>query len=91
MDKLDIQDIAKLIDDGDRLSNTGNDFSSEITKIYDYVEELAKIWTGTSAERYVNDINSFKEEFEEFAKLINEHGNLINAIGKDYKNLEENL
>jgi len=88
---VDITDIGKLIADGENLNTTGSEFSSEIAKIYGYVDELGKIWQGQSSERYIENINKFKEEFEEFAKLVNSFGDLINSVGKDYQELENNL
>ena len=88
---VDIGDIGRLIADGENLSVTGKDFSSEIAKIYGYVDELSKIWQGSSSERYIDGITKFKEEFEEFAKLVNQFGDLINSVGKDYQDLENNL
>ena len=88
---VDITDIGKLIADGENLNKTGSEFSSEIAKIYGYVDELGKIWQGQSSERYIENINKFKEEFEEFAKLVDKFGELINSVGKDYQELENNL
>ena len=38
-----------------------------------------------------DNIESFRTDYEEFGKLINNFGELLVAIGTDYQNLETNL
>ena len=53
--------------------------------------DLKATWTGSAAQRFTDNIDSFRADYEKFGKLIGEFGELLVAIGKDYKNLEENL
>lgn len=88
---ISIQDPAKLISDGGSISATAEQFKSEITKIYQVVDDLKASWTGDSARRYTDGIESFKSELEEFAKIIGQFGELISAVGTDYLKLESEL
>lgn len=88
---ISIQDPGKLINDGGSISATAEQFKNEITKIYQVVDDLKASWTGDSARRYTDGIESFKPELEEFAKLIGQFGELISAVGTDYQKLESEL
>ena len=88
---ISIEDYEKLIVDGEEVVTTAERFKEEIDKIYSTIDELKKTWTGSSAEKYTTNIESFKEDLYTFQKLISGHGSLVNAVGKDYKRLEEEL
>ena len=76
---------------GNQIVQNAASYNGEIKKIYGYVADLKKTWTGSAAQRFVDNIDSFRAEYEKFGQLINDFGELLVAIGKDYKNLEENL
>ena len=88
---ISIDNYDKLIADGEEVVTTAERFKEEINKIYNTVDELKKTWTGKSAEKYATNIESFKEDLYTFQELISGHGSLVNAVGKDYKRLEEEL
>ena len=90
--------MAKINIDPEQAINYGNEivqhaatYNTEITRIYSIVGDLKATWTGSAAQRFTDNIESFKADYEKFGKLINDFGELLVAIGKDYKNLEENL
>lgn len=88
---IEIQDPGRLISDGNEISSKAADFQKEITNIYSIVDDLKNSWTGESASRYTQSIESFKSDLETLARMLGEFGNLINAIGTDYQNLESEL
>lgn len=90
--------MAKINIDPEQAINYGNEivqhaaaYNTEINKIYSIVGDLKATWTGSAAQRFTDNIESFKADYEKFGKLINDFGELLVAIGKDYKDLEENL
>lgn len=88
---VSIEDYNQLISDGDEMQNDAEELEREINSIYETIDELEKTWTGESAEKYTKEIRSYKEDLLKFKKLVKGHGQLVNAVGKDYKRLEETL
>ena len=84
-------DPQQAISYGNQIIQNSATYNNEIKKIYAIVADLKTAWTGSAAERFTNNIESFRADYEKFGKLINDFGELLVAIGKDYKNLEENL
>ena len=84
-------DPEQAISYGNQIIQNSASYNNEIKKIYSIVSDLKATWTGSAAQRFVDNIESFKADYEKFGQLINEFGELLVAIGKDYKNLEENL
>ena len=90
MAKISI-DPEQAISYGNQIIQNSTSYNNEIKKIYSIVGDLKATWTGSAAQRFTDNIDSFKSDYEKFGKLINDFGELLVAIGKDYKNLEENL
>lgn len=84
-------DPQQAITYGNQIIADAKQYNAEITKIYEIVGTLKQTWTGSAAQRFTDNIESFKADYQKFGKLIDEFGDLLVAIGKDYKNLEENL
>ena len=84
-------DPEQAISYGNQIIQNSSSYNSEIKKIYNIVNDLKQTWQGSAAQRFTDNIESFKADYEKFGKLINDFGELLVAIGKDYKNLEENL
>lgn len=84
-------DPEQAITYGNQIIADAKTYNSEIKNIYTIVGDLKSTWTGSAAQRFTDNIESFKTDYEKFGKLIDEFGELLVAIGKDYKNLEENL
>ncbi len=84
-------DPEQAISYGNQVIRNAASYNDEIKKIYGIVEDLKKTWTGSAAQRFTDSIDSFKADYEKFGKLINDFGELLVSVGKDYKDLEENL
>lgn len=84
-------DPEQAIACGNQIVQNASTYNTEIKKIYSIVGDLKQTWTGSAAQRFTDNIESFKADYEKFGQLINDFGELLTAIGKDYKNLEENL
>ena len=84
-------DPEQAISYGNQIVQNASTYNTEIKKIYSIVGDLKATWTGSAAQRFTDNIESFKADYEKFGTLINDFGELLVAIGKDYKNLEENL
>ena len=78
----------EAINYGNQIIQNASTYNSEI---YSIVGDLKTNWTGSAAQRFTDNIESFKADYQKFGQLINDFGELLLAIGKDYKNLEENL
>lgn len=84
-------DPEQAISYGNQIIQNASSYNREIDKIYSIVGDLKTTWTGSAAQRFTDNIESFKEDYKKFGQLINDFGELLVAIGKDYKDLEENL
>ena len=90
--------MSKINIDPELVQSYGNEviagaesYNKEITKIYEYIDELKATWTGSAAQRFTDNIESFREDYQKFGELINNFGELLVAIGKDYQSLENDL
>ena len=88
---IQIQDPGKLVNDGGAISESATQFQGEITKIYGIIDDLKNSWVGQSASRFTEGVESYRTDFENFAKAIGQFGELISAVGTDYQNLENEL
>ncbi len=84
-------DPQQAITYGGQIIENATSYNAEIQKIYSIVTDLKATWTGSAAQRFTDNIESFKADYERFGQLINDFGELLVAIGKDYQNLEDNL
>ena len=76
---------------GGKIMTSASDFKTQVSKIYEIVDELKNTWSGTAASRFTSDIESYRSDYEKFGQLMNDFGALIEALGKDYPSLEDNL
>lgn len=76
---------------GKAIQNDAASFQEQVKQIYTIVEDLKTAWTGSSAERYVANIESFRTSYEKFGELINNYGSLLVAVGQDYAELEKDF
>ena len=84
-------DPEQAISYGNQIIQNASAYNAEIKKVYSIVTDLKTTWTGSAAQRFTDNIESFRADYEKFGQLIEDFGELLVAIGKDYKNLEENL
>lgn len=84
-------DPQLAINYGNQIIQNANSYNKEISNIYEIVDVLKTTWTGTAAQRFVDEIDSFKGEYKKFGQLIDDFGDLLVAIGKDYQKLEDEL
>lgn len=84
-------DPEQTIEAGESIVSSAKEFQDNVKNIYEVVEDLKTEWTGSAAQRFTDNIESFKEQYEKFGKLLNDFGDLLSAIGKDYRDLDENL
>ena len=82
---------GEVISCGNNIISTAQTYNTEVKNIYSIVDDLKTVWTGSSASRYTDNIESFRADYEKFGTLINDLGELVTAIGKDYQSLEDNL
>lgn len=73
---------------GKAIQNDSNNFKEQVRTIYAIVDDLKEAWTGSSAQRYTTNIESFKTSYENFGELIENYGRLLEAVGTDYAELE---
>lgn len=76
---------------GKDINTKGLAYNDEVKKIYEIVDDLKVAWTGTAAKRFVDDIESFRKDYERFGQLIIEVGGIFTTVGRQYKDLEDNL
>lgn len=79
----------EVITYGQAIQTDAENFNAQVKAIYNIVDDLKEAWTGSSAERYTANIESFKTSYEKFGELINNYGSLLVAVGNDYAELEK--
>lgn len=76
---------------GNAIVSSGGDYLNQIKQIYEIVGDLKTNWTGSAAQRFTDKIESFQADYEKLGQLIEQFGELLVAIGKDYNALEADL
>ena len=76
---------------GNQITQYSENFKSEVAEIYSIIDDLKKVWTGSSAERFTRDIETFREDYNKFGILLTNFGDVLSSIGRDYKSLEEDM
>ncbi len=84
-------DPEQAITYGNEIITDAGSYNSEIKVIYDIITDLKNAWSGQAASRFTENVEAYKADFEQLGQYLNDVGELLVAIGKDYNNLEENL
>ena len=69
-------DPEQAISYGNEIIQDASSYNTEIKKIYSIVADLKATWTGSAAQRFTDNIESFKADYEKFGQLINLEENL---------------
>ena len=64
-------------------------YNKEIAQIYSTIDELREVWQGSSAERFVKDIDKYREEFKRFGIQLDGFGDVLKAAAGDFQKLED--
>lgn len=81
-------DPKKLIDCGNEIIDKATSYNKEIQNVYSKINDLKAAWTGERATSFIEAIEKYKGQYENFGKLIKQLGELIVAVGTDYQNFE---
>ena len=84
-------DQEQVISLGQNIMTKGGEYLSCVKNIYDIVDDLKTAWQGEAAERYAEDIESFKNDYERLGSLILQFGDVVNTAGSGYDSLESDL
>lgn len=76
---------------GEQILDKVTQYKKQIDQIYSTVDTLKTNWTGAASQRFVGNIEGFKDDYQKFGDLINEFGNLLIQVGKSYQDLEDKL
>ena len=76
---------------GEQIISKAGEYKKQIEAIYSTVDTLKTNWTGAASQRFVSNIEGFKEEYTKFGTLINEFGQLLVEVGNAYTQLENEL
>lgn len=88
---ISINEIEGLIKDGGSMIEYAATFRKNFNTIYDTVDALMETWKGQSGERYLNNVNSFKQDLDDFIKKLDGFGQLYELVGKAYDELEQKM
>lgn len=87
-----IADEAMLIHDGERLKTESKEYLKCITNIYQTVEELASSsWKGEKANKYISEIEGYRESLIQLGNQINNLGQGIVNAAKELEDFESSL
>jgi NTP pyrophosphatase (non-canonical NTP hydrolase) len=83
-------DTGSLRDLGNRVSKLSTDYKTEVTKIYNIVDELNQGWDDNSNKAYVAKVREYKDLFDELGEVINNYGIfMIKAAAKYERAIED--
>ncbi len=81
-------DPATLQQLGGEVVNKAEDYSTQIAKIYQVLDQLSNSWTGTKSQNFKSKMDNCRKEFEDFGENLKNFGELIKATGSAYQNFE---
>jgi len=73
----------------EKIGDQAATYNKEIEQIYSTIDELRHAWQGSSAERFINDIEQYREEFKRFGAQLNGFSHAFKSIAGDYQRLED--
>ncbi len=82
-------DPGKVKNAAKKIEDNAVSYNKEIQAIYSTIDELKKAWQGSSAQRFTDDIESFREEFEKFGVQLKNYSDVLNSVAGDYQKLED--
>ena len=62
---------------GNEMINQAESYNSEITKLYNNIEELKSGWTGEDNQSYVAQVESYRETLTSLGEIINQYGTFL--------------
>lgn len=72
------------------LAEDNNQFRARVNDLMTCAQELATMWQGESNNRFNNALNTDQERWAEFANLIDQYNEALQAIIQIYNNAEQN-
>ncbi|MCY9692049.1 WXG100 family type VII secretion target [Paenibacillus alginolyticus] len=65
------------------------EYKNEYTLLYKAVNDMGTSWQGIDNMVYVNQINGFKDDFENMVKLLNNYAELLRICAAEYTKAQE--
>lgn len=67
----------RLRDLGMKIKANAEEYSKELTTIYNNVDALSSVWQGEDSQAYINKVNEYKDVLIALGKAIENHGNFL--------------
>jgi WXG100 family type VII secretion target len=67
------------------------EYNQAYNKLYQEVETMGATWKGEANQRYVEQINGFKDDFQRLEQILREYVKVINDAAKKYRTAENKL
>lgn len=84
----DMQGIRSL---GQNIQGKAGEYTSEVNKIYNAVEELKNGWQGADNQSYVAKVNEYKETIQNLGKVIEDYGTFLIQTAESLQQLQDDI
>ena len=78
-----------LLNSANKVNGEIGNYVKQYQKLYNEVESLATNWKGEANQQYANQINSFKVEFENLRKVLDNYVEFLKEASKVYSKTEQ--
>lgn len=86
VETIELENAAKKIDS---LADT---YHENYTKLYDYVKMLGEMsWQGKDNEAFTNQINQFRNDFENMEHIVRDYADFLRKTSSGYKTTQNNI
>lgn len=90
MTRIEINPQA-IISLGSEITEQSGLYNTEVKTIYDRIDELKRAWTGSASQRFTDQVESFRADYEKLGELLQGFGETLSTVGKNYQNFEDNM
>ncbi len=74
-----------------RIESLASEYQSEYKTLYSEVSELAAKWSGKDNIAYTNQIEGFRDDFEQMTTLMNRYAEFLRKSAKAYRDTQETI
>lgn len=87
-----------LYTDTDSMKSVGNstkanaeEYLSEISKIYNHIDDLASRWKGADNQAYVSKTNEYRADMDKLGHVMDDFGNFIIGAANSYQETQDSI
>ena len=80
-----VVDTEKLVSTSDKVLSQADSYMSIANQLFNEVGSMGVAWNGKDNEAFVNQINGYRDNFEQLDKLLRQYAEMLLTVDKEYR------